>query len=180
MVRPIIKEFPTLSNSIDWGIVKANFSFTNTVDEALVSNVSLIPYAGDEYVVLQIDNGNWELPGGTLESGERYIDALKREVMEELGAQLITYEVFGQFNCESIAEKPYKPHIPHPKFLRIVGYGEVKIVSKPLNPVGGEQVIAVETVSIEEAIHRFEEIGRYDIAELYRMADLIRKQTISG
>lgn len=176
MVNPNIKDFPTLSESIEWGLVKAKFNFTDTVDEGLVSNVSIIPYIGDKYVIFQIDNGKWELPGGTLEVGESYMDALRREVMEELGGDLITYEVFGQFDCESSVEKPYKPHISHPKFIRIVGYGEVKLVGKPLNPVGGEQVIAVETVGIEEAINRFKEIDRHDIAELYRLADLIRKQ----
>ncbi|WP_054958524.1 NUDIX hydrolase [Paenibacillus dakarensis] len=174
MDTPNIKEFPTLSHSIDWGIVKADFTFTNTVEEALISNVSIIPCVGNKYVIFQIDNGMWELPGGTLEPGEGYMDALRREVMEELGGELITYEVIGQFDCESSAEKPYKPHIPHPKFVRIVGYGEVNLVGKPLNPVDGEQVISVETVDIEEAINRFEEIDRHDIAELYKLVDLIR------
>jgi 8-oxo-dGTP diphosphatase len=174
-----INEFSALSKGINWGIVKANFTFEKTINENLVSNVSIIPYTGDRYVIFQIDNGMWELPGGTLEAGERYIEALRREVMEELGGELITYEVFGQFNCESSAEKPYKPHIPHPKFVRIVGYGEVNLVGKPLNPEGGEQVITVELVDIQDAINRFQEFGRHDIAELYKIAHIIRGQTIS-
>lgn len=174
-----IKQFPALSNNLDWGIVKANFTLTKTIDEDLVSNVSIIPYNGDKYIVFQIDNGMWELPGGTLESGENYINALRREVMEELGGELVTYEVFGKFICESSAEKPYKSHIPHPMFDRIIGYGEVNLVGKPLNPDGGEKVIAVELVNIEEAIIRFQKIGRDDIAELYKLAHIIRKETIS-
>lgn len=171
--------FPILSNIIDWGIVKAKFTLTNTVDESLTSNVSIIPCVGNKYVIIQVDNGKWELPGGTLEAGERYIDALRREVMEEIGGELLSYQVFGKFDCESIAEQPYKPHIPHPKFHRIVGYGEVKLVSKPLNPEEAEQIIAVEIVEIEEAIRRLEESDRYDIAELYKMAHIIREQTFS-
>lgn len=34
----------------------------------------------------------------------------------------------------------------------------------------GEQVIAVECVSIEEASRRFISIGRHDLSELYRLA----------
>lgn len=166
--------YPTLSNPVHWGVVEANFSFSSSFDEALVSNVSIIPYMQDKYVVFQIAGGMWELPGGTLEPGETYNAALKREVMEELGGELISYEVFGRFDCRSSAAKPYKPHIPHPKFTRIVGCGEINIVGKPLNPDDGEQVIAVEAVDIKEAIRRFEEINRHDIAELYKLAHWVR------
>ncbi len=167
-------EYPALSDEIDWGIIRAKFKLSVDFDERLVSNVSIIPYVEEKYVIFQIDNGMWELPGGTLEAGEVYLEALEREVMEELGAELMIYNVFGFFECESAADKPYKPHIPHPNFIRIVGYGEVKLVGKPLNPAGGEQVIAVEIVEIDEAIARFREIGRDDIAELYRLAHQTR------
>ncbi|MNF13466.1 hypothetical protein D3C80_2153260 [compost metagenome] len=54
--------------------------------------------------------------------------------------------------------------------MRLIGFGEVKLVGKPLNPPDGEQVIAVEAVHIEEAVKRFEADGRFDIAELYKLA----------
>ncbi|CAM3949002.1 hypothetical protein L1N85_00500 [Paenibacillus alkaliterrae] len=72
----------------------------------------------------------------------------------------------------------YRPHIPHPDFVRLVGYGEVKLVGEPLNPPDGEQVIAVEMVDIDEAVRKFEEIGRSDIAELYKMAHRIRNEKL--
>jgi len=171
-------EFPTLSHAIDWGVVRANFRLSINFDERLVSNVSIIPFVEDRYVIFQIENGMWELPGGTLEAGEVYVEALKREVMEELGAELITYNIFGYFDCRSSAEVPYKPHIPHPIFNRVVGYGEVRLVGRPLNPVDGEQVIAVEIVEIFEAISRFKKVGREDIAELYQLAHQIRKRSL--
>jgi hypothetical protein len=58
--------------------------------------------------------------------------------------------------------------------VRLVGYGEVQLVGKPLNPEDGEQVIAVEVVDINEAIARFESCQRYDIAQLYKLAHEIR------
>lgn len=33
--------------------------------------------------------GMWQLPGGRLEFGESFLDALKREIMEELGCEFI-------------------------------------------------------------------------------------------
>jgi 8-oxo-dGTP pyrophosphatase MutT (NUDIX family) len=152
------------------GFVENCFSLDYKVDESLVSNISIIPTVGDRYVVMKLDNGKWELAGGTLEPNEHHMHALVREVKEELGAELVSYTLFGCFKCHSAAVEPYRPHIPHPDFVRLIGFGEVDLVGKPLNPPDGEQVIAVEVVDIDEAVRRFEEIGRFDIAELYKMA----------
>ncbi|MHA6484155.1 NUDIX hydrolase [Paenibacillus sp. strain BS8-2] len=176
MTQLSLNEFPTLSSPIVWGPVHATFALTKQTDEKWVSNVSIVPYTEQGYVIFQIESGMWELPGGTLEPGEHYLDGLRREVMEELGGQLESYTIFGQFNCKSDAEHPYRAHIPHPNFVRIMGFGQVSLVGEPLNPPDGEQVVAVEVVQIEEAIRRFESVGRSDLAELYLAADFIRKQ----
>jgi 8-oxo-dGTP pyrophosphatase MutT (NUDIX family) len=169
-----LNQYPALSKGIVWGFVENCFSLDYEVDTASVSNISIIPTVGDKYVVMKIDNGKWELIGGTLEPNEHHMEALEREVKEELGAELVDYTLFGCFKCHSSASEPYRPHIPHPHFVRLVGYGEVKIVGKPLNPPDGEQVIAVEAVDIDEAVKLFEEIGRSDIAELYMMAHQLK------
>ncbi|MFX3647855.1 MAG: NUDIX hydrolase [Paenibacillus sp.] len=170
------EQFPALSTSIHWGIIEAEFRLNEIVDETLVSNISIIPFVGDQCVVFQLDNGDWELPGGTLEAGEPYMDGLKRELMEELGAEMRSYQIFGQFHCTSSALEPYRPHIPHPHFVRIIGYGDVELVGDPLNPEDGEQVVAVEVVEIDEAIRRFQKQNRYDIAEMYQLAHMLREE----
>jgi 8-oxo-dGTP diphosphatase len=170
------KHFPALCTSIHWGIIEAEFRLNEIVDEKLVSNISIIPFVGDQCVVFQLDNGDWELPGGTIEAGEHYMDGLKRELMEELGAEMRSYQIFGQFYCTSGALEPYRPHIPHPNFVRIIGYGDVELVGDPLNPEDGEQVVAVEVVEVDEAIRRFQEQNRYDIAEMYKLAYVLRDE----
>jgi len=163
--------YPILTGSITWGPVTSRFRTNAVEDESYISNISIVPIVGDRYVMMQIDTGAWELIGGTLEPNERYMDGLKRELAEELGAELRTFHVFGHFACHSVADTPYRPHIPHPDFIRLMGYGEVELVGKPLNPEDGETVVAVELVTIEEAVSRFRQQGRYDLAELYQYVD---------
>ncbi|HET7627669.1 MAG TPA: hypothetical protein VFK44_04685 [Bacillales bacterium] len=91
-----------------------------------------------------------------------------------------SFELIGQFDCTSTADQPYKPHIPHPHFVRLVGVGEVDLVAEPSNPEDGEQVIAVEKVRLDEAVRRFEAEDRQDIAELYKLADAYRRGTDIG
>lgn len=52
----------------------------------------------------------------------------------------------------------------------------MRLAFEPLNPEGAEQVIAVETVELDEAVRRFVQNGRDDIAELYRLAYACRKR----
>lgn len=169
-----LQQLATLSGVIRWGTVTARFCLDGVTNEELISNISIIPVVGDQYVVMQLEDSRWELIGGTLEPEEAYMDGLRRELMEEIGAELISYHPFGHFQCTSTLEAPYRAHILHPHFVRLLGYGEVKLVSKPLNPADGEQVSLVELVDIDEAVRRFEEIGRHDIAEMYQLAHRVR------
>ena len=136
----------------------------------LISNVNLVPFKGDRWLILRLQTGEWEVPGGTLEPGESYSDAIRRELIEEAGARLITFEPLGAWHCFSTASKPYRPHLPHPEFYRLVGYGAVEIIGNPENPEDGEQVASVEFVPIEEAVQRFRDINRFELAELYQLA----------
>ncbi|PZD96277.1 NUDIX hydrolase [Paenibacillus sambharensis] len=172
-----LANYPVLSRPMDQGYIEARFvpvEGIEAVDESLVSNVSIIPVVGGQYAVMQLSDGRWELAGGTLEPGEHYMNALRREVMEELGAELVSFRLMAQIINHSSAPKPYRPHIPHPVCIRLIGYGEIQVVCSPLNPPDGEQVAAVETVSIDEAVRRFRSIGREDIAEYYLYAHQLR------
>lgn len=167
----IQSNFPNLFGRASWGTVTCRFECFNEIPPInLISNVNLVPFNEDRWLVLRLHTGEWEVPGGTLEPGESYLDAISRELMEEAGARLITFELLGAWHCFSTASKPYRPHLPHPKFYRLVGYGAVEIISNPENPEGGEQVASVDFVPIEEAVQRFRDINRLELAELYQLA----------
>ena len=120
------------------------------------------------------------MPGGTLEPGESYSNAISRELIEEAGARLITFEPFGAWHCFSTAPKPHRPHLPHPEFYRLVGYGAVEVIGSPENPEDGEQVASVVFVTIEEASQRFRSINRFELAELYQLTARIHEVKNDG
>lgn len=137
--------------------------------DADVANVNVVAYTEAGWVVLVLADGRPEVPGGTREPGEAIEATLRRELMEEAGARLESFKPFGVWDCVSTAEAPYRPHLPHPRFQRLVGVGQVELVGKPT--IGdGEDVVEVLTVSLEEAQGRFRAIGRGDLADLYGLA----------
>jgi 8-oxo-dGTP diphosphatase len=142
----------------------------------MIRNVNVVPYVGDKWVVIATDYAEWEIPGGTLELDEHYMDAARRELLEEAGAKLLNFQPLGAWKCISEAPKAFRPHLPHPEFYRFVGYGEVELVSQPLNPADVAQVTNVELVSTDEAVRRFRSIGREDLADLYLLAATVRSR----
>ena len=145
----------------------------------LISNVYSVSFIGAQCLLIRMLHRQrevWDITGGTLEPGETYLDAIRRELMEEAGAQLLTFEPFGAWHCWSSVPAPYRPHLPHPESYRVVGYGEVALVGSPTNPPDGEQVIEVACVSVEEAVRRLRTSwpDLPELAELYRLAGTLR------
>lgn len=162
--------FPGLFAPGRWGPVEWTFRLIEAeLCDVDVANVTVVPYAAAGWVVLVLRDGRTEVPGGTREPGESIEAALRRELMEEAGARLESFKPIGVWDCVSTAEAPYRPHLPHPRFQRLVGVGQVELVSEPT--IGdGEDVVEVLTVSLEEAQGRFRAIGRGDLADLYGLA----------
>jgi 8-oxo-dGTP pyrophosphatase MutT (NUDIX family) len=166
--------YPNLFQRLIWDSLQVEFQLLDTdLPSPLIANVNIVPRLGDRWLILRLSNGDWEIPGGTLEVGEDYLAAARRELLEEAGARLLSFELFGAWRCFSLAAKPYRPHLPWPESYRVVGVGEVELVGQPENPIDGEQVIAVEAVSLATAMKCFLSIQRPDLAELYHLASRI-------
>jgi 8-oxo-dGTP diphosphatase len=154
-----------------WGPTRARFELRQEPpDPALIANVNIVPSYAGRWLMLRLADGAWEIPGGTLEPGESYLEAARRELREEAGALLHATQVIGAWRCRSLAVEPYRPHLPFPDFYRLVLLGEVSLDGMPGNPPGGEQVAFVELVTLAEAYERFAAQGRHDLAELYALA----------
>jgi len=166
-----------LFEDVKYGTVSARFERrSEPPPDVLISNVNVVPFIGDRAVIIRLADGQYEVPGGTREPDEAYLDTARRELVEEAGARLLNYTLFGAWRCHSTSEKPYRPHLPHPEFYRVAGYGDVELVSQPTNPADGEQVAAVEVLNITEAAEAFIASERPDLADLYRLAAQIREE----
>jgi hypothetical protein len=120
-----------------WGPIRATFELRDELPpEHLISNINMVPYIGDQWLIIRSEKG-WGITGGTLEPKEHYLKAISRELLEEAGAQLLSFTIFGAWHCHSLSTQPYRPHLPHPEFYRLVGYGGVELVGRLMRLVTG-------------------------------------------
>lgn len=67
----------------------------NLPDGLPVSASLTFAFVGQDIVLVQKENGYWDIVGGKLESGETWADALKREALEEAGIVVDHTQIVG-------------------------------------------------------------------------------------
>ena len=152
--------FPDLfrESYVDYANCRVRYT-TEAAPEDLVSRLHLVAVTTEGTVVVCRSEQGWRfLPGGTREPGESLHDLARRELVEEAGAVLEGEpRYFAAHVADSGRDKPYRPHLPHPRAYWAYATAHVRVVGEPTNPEDGETVVEVLTLPPAAAAHYIEE-----------------------
>lgn len=159
-IDPWPMRFPDLFREayVDYADCRIRYT-TETAAEELVSRLHLVAVTGDGKVVVCRSEQGWRfLPGGTREPDESLHDLARRELMEEAGGVLRgELRHFSAHVADSSREEPYRPHLPHPRAYWAYAVADVRVISAPTNPQGGETVVEVLTLPASAAADYIEQ-----------------------
>jgi len=158
------------------GTLRMLFEFGTEFPNHLIGLVKMVAYMGDKYIAIRQPDGWWE-PGGKLEPGENFLDAIQREMLEETGMQVKDFNLFGAFHCHSLLDKAPELGLLWPEFYFLWGYGEVEPLGSP-NPTEKEQILEVAIAPLDDICERFDQTSGAGplLKDIYRLADTLRRE----
>ena len=83
----------------------------------LVSSVRAIVFDEDRVLVMTNLDGTHIVPGGRVEQGESFEEALRRELLEEAGVEVRVIAQIGVVHLRHTTPKPKNHPFPYPDFL---------------------------------------------------------------
>jgi len=168
--RLAARRFPALFESGHRGTIDQFELCSELPAESLIGNAYLVGVHKGRYLSIEQEDGRLTVPGGKKDPGESFNETLRRELMEEAGATVLKYQVFGAWYLKLRGAAPFLPHLPHPFMYMVVAVGEVVLGDEPTNPDDALRTTRVRLEPLSKCIERFELHGRRDLAELYALA----------
>lgn len=166
------QRYPHLSRGVRWRNTALTGArpITGRPETSRLQSVNMVPFVGDEVLVIALDNGHIMLPGGTREKDESLFETISREMREETGHEIDSCLPFLMMECISYDPTPWRPWLAHPEFERLVCLGQVHRVSEPENPADAEQIADVRLMAVGDAVRFLRNADRPELADVYAFA----------
>ncbi len=112
-------------------------------DLGFTNQAQAVPFVDDSHIVIfkHID-GYFSLPGGTIEEGENFEEALKKEVYEECACEVLDCGLIGYVKDTQLPDGKVKYQLRY--------WAKVKLLDEPINDPCGK-AMSREVVNIKDA-----------------------------
>lgn len=128
-----------------------------------VKQVYGIAFSNEEKILLHSEEGAYKLTGGNPESGENYIETLKREFLEEINTTLEDIHYLGYLEVKEEGKIP---------FAQVRMIAKIKNIGKPIVDIATGKMYEQHLVSSEKVKNylNYEEEGNKMLDDAIKLA----------